>query len=161
MLDTERLAIYDKVAFTSVKDVFMDHKRVETILLRGGVLTLGELLVRSRDELRSIRNFGTTSMLTVNAVLAEHELFIRESWRSQADAIRYTYKNTASTPAGVVMPLRFNPIPALQAQNISVLYDFRQHEPRSLARWKRSHMPYFTGDEHAQLVRTLESLRIY
>ena len=47
-------------------------------LQRLGVVTLGELTVRSEAELLAIKNFGQTSLTEIKRQLAVHGLSLRE-----------------------------------------------------------------------------------
>lgn len=155
MLDSERLAVYGPLASHPIREYFSDSPGVVNVLARYTINTLGELMVRTPDELASIRGVAGGTIRKIKSVLGEHELYLREEWRNRADAIRYVYRFVPQAPAGVILRLSIDSADKLRRYKLVTLHDFASYSLKEL-----SDMKLWGVDNPKQLIQTLVELRI-
>jgi hypothetical protein len=164
MLDTERLEVYGLVANHPLETIFgsdREGKRVIRILQGGGIFTLGMLLVRTTDELLTLKGMGGKSLQQVKDALFDRELYLREMWRSKLTAVRYTYRHAVQAPASIILPLRFNTSAILHANGLRTLGDYRQFSQDDILGWRNPNGgPVFLGQDFVGAFNVLTGLRI-
>jgi len=162
MLDTDRRIAYKPWVPVPITEYFSSHGqraiRAASVLEKAGIRTVGELLVRTREELISAPGIGYGTVKTAREVLAEDALYLREMWRPRLDAILYLYVSPHRAPASIVLPLRCNPAEVLARAQVVTVGDYRSIWPEEIEKWHHDGTPVFTPEEFTKTMTILSAL---
>ena len=78
-------------------------KRVQHMLNRNGIYTVGGLILRSEEELKVLTNIGTKTVSSLKSLLWERGLVLRRHDEATLDKARELYASMDETPAYVLI----------------------------------------------------------